>query len=222
MKCFAVSVLICVTIFGACHGNILATDVMSDIYNTCLSKYSVSCVKPKSLAWLSEAVKSDDIRITESLSIVRNSNPGVIVQQARHGNAQVAILEEVENFLATHSVRVNAPSFITDGSVRSFLPDTIETNDLSQAIEMPLSEGQEEGNEISIMSVARLQKKIDNFNRSRIRQKSYDSILAWVKIQNDGISSTCICFDRSENMESTYTRTFIDGPFSCNAYLQIR
>lgn len=151
MKYFVVSVLICVTIIGSCHGNILATDVMSDIYNTCLSKYSVSCVKPKSLAWLSEAVKSDDIRITESLSIVRNGNPSVNVQQPRHGNAQVAILEEVENFLATHSVRVNAPTFMTDGSVRSFLPDTIETNDLSQSIEMSLAEGQEEGNGITIM-----------------------------------------------------------------------
>lgn len=159
MKYFVVSVLVCVSIFGDCHGNILATDVMSDIYNTCLSKYSVSCVKPKSLAWLSEAVKSDDIRITESLSIVRNGNPSVNVQTPRHGNAQVAILEEVENFLATHSVRVNAPSFITDGSVRSFLPDTIETNDLSQTIEMSLSEGQEEGKRnYKIMSITQLQR----------------------------------------------------------------
>lgn len=146
MKCLVVSILICVTMFGVCHGNILATDVMTDIYNTCLSKYSVSCVKPKSLAWLSEAVKSDDIRITENLSIVRNGNPSVSVQQPRHGNAQVAILEEVENFLATHSVRVHAPSFMTDGSVRSFLPDTIETNDVSETIEMPLAEGHDEGN----------------------------------------------------------------------------
>lgn len=142
-----VSVLICVSIVGVCHSNILATDVMTDIYNTCLSKYSMSCVKPKSLAWLSEVVKSDDIRITESLSIVRNGNPSVNVQQPRNGNTQVAILEEVENFLATHSVRVNAPSFFTDGSIRSFLPDAIETNDLVQTIEMPLAEGHEEGNE---------------------------------------------------------------------------
>ncbi|KAG4068665.1 hypothetical protein HA402_002356 [Bradysia odoriphaga] len=146
MKYFVVSILICVTLVGGCRANILATDVMADIYNTCLSKFSVTCVKPKSLAWLSEAVKSDDIRVTENLSIVRNGNPSVNVQQQpRHGNAQIAILEEVENFLATHSVRVNAPSFITDGSVRSFLPDTIETNDLSQTIEMPLSDGQGEG-----------------------------------------------------------------------------
>lgn len=151
MKYFVVSVLICVTIVGGCRANILATDVMTDIYNTCLSKLSVSCVKPKSLAWLSEAVKSDDIRITENLSIVRNGNPSVNVQQQpRHGSAQIAILEEVENFLATHSVRVNAPSFITDGSVRSFLPDTIDTNDLSQTIEMPLSDGQGEGTTVML------------------------------------------------------------------------
>lgn len=145
MKYFIVSVLFCVSTLSVCHGNILATDVMTDIYNSCLSKYSVSCVKPKSLAWLSEAVKSDDIRITESLSIVRNGNPSSNVQQPRHSNAQVAILEEVENFLATHSVRVNAPSFITDGSVRSFLPETIQANEF-QTIDMPLSEAQEEGN----------------------------------------------------------------------------
>lgn len=172
MKYFIVSVFICTAIFNVCHGNILATDVMADIYDTCLSKYSVSCVKPKSLAWLSEAVKSDDIRITENLSIVRNGNPSVNVEQPRQGNVQVAILEEVENFLATHSVRVNAPSFITDGSVRSFLPDTIETNDLAQTIEMPLSERQEEGNgSCKILSVCVIDvDKSENFiHRSWIR-----------------------------------------------------
>lgn len=170
MKYFVVSVLICVTIVGGCRANILATDVMADIYDTCLSKFSVTCVKPKSLAWLSEAVKSDDIRITESLSIVRNGNPSVNVQP-RHGSAQVAILEEVENFLATHSVRVNAPSFITDGSVRSFLPDTIETNDLSQTIEMPLSDGQGEGNaEANLHVVARAKRVFIPIGRGFVKK----------------------------------------------------
>lgn len=158
MKYSVVSVLIYISIIGVCHCNILATDVIADIYDTCLSKYSMSCVKPKSLAWLSQAVKSDDIRVTDILTIVRNENNNFDVQQPRHSNSQIAILEEVENFLATHSVRVNAPSFMTDGSVRSFLPDAIQTNELTQTIEMPLSEGQEEGNEMYVNIIVLLKK----------------------------------------------------------------
>lgn len=51
-----------------------AVDLAQDIYRTCLQDLSVSCVKPKAIQWMSDVSHSEEIKITEDLSIVRKDN----------------------------------------------------------------------------------------------------------------------------------------------------
>lgn len=48
-----------------------AADLLQRIYDTCLQEGDFSCVKPKVLAFLSNSVSQDKIRISRDLSIVR-------------------------------------------------------------------------------------------------------------------------------------------------------
>lgn len=48
-----------------------AVDLVQDIYKTCLKELSISCVKPKSLSWLSKVSNDPVIQITENLMIVK-------------------------------------------------------------------------------------------------------------------------------------------------------
>lgn len=52
-----------------------AVGLIHDIYNECLRKFSVNCVKPKALQWITDVSAKDEIKITEDLVIVRKDNP---------------------------------------------------------------------------------------------------------------------------------------------------
>lgn len=116
-----------------------ASEVATDIFRTCLSKYSVSCVKPKALAWISNAVHQDEIKITEDLTIVRTADEQPIdFNQKRSGNGYVELFDKIDNFLASHSLRVGVPQILRTEEARSFVPESLTADD---ALVVPLSEG---------------------------------------------------------------------------------
>lgn len=121
--------------------DISAADLMTDIYTTCLSGYSTGCVKPKALAWISSAVKSRQIKITEDLSIIKtNDEDPIDFKQQRSGDPRVELFDKIDSFLASHSIRINAPAILKTEQARSFVSYYPDLN-LETSLELPLTEG---------------------------------------------------------------------------------
>lgn len=66
-------------IISSAYAEFSAVNVVQDIYHSCVSSFSVSCVKPKALQWLSSVSNNDKIKITEDLFIVKNKKSGAEV-----------------------------------------------------------------------------------------------------------------------------------------------
>jgi hypothetical protein len=75
------------------HADPSATDLLQDIYHSCLSGLSVSCVKPKALAWMSYVSDKPEIRLTEDLVILKKRD----VEEQRGPGADV--FDKFEDFL---------------------------------------------------------------------------------------------------------------------------
>lgn len=136
----------CILISGCCCASDAikqsATDVVTDIYNTCLSKYSVNCVKPKALAWISEAVKYDEIKINDDLTILKtgggdNDEPIDFTKERNGGDARIELFDKIDSFLATHSLRLNFPQILQTEEARAYLPTAVGFTD---SLEIPLAE----------------------------------------------------------------------------------
>lgn len=52
-----------------------ALDVLQDMYRGCISQFSVSCVRPKALAWISMVADRNVIKVTDDLMIVKKDDP---------------------------------------------------------------------------------------------------------------------------------------------------
>lgn len=134
------AIIVCSTCYAA-DSDVSAADVMTDIYTSCLSQYSTACVKPKALAWISSAVKSRQIKITEDLSIIKTDNEDTIdFSQQRSGDPRVELFDKIDSFLASHSIRINAPQILKTQEARSFVADYPDLN-LEQSLELPLTDG---------------------------------------------------------------------------------
>lgn len=57
---------------SSAYAELSAVDVVQDIYHSCVSQLSISCVKPKALQWLKSVSDKDKIKITGDLLIVKN------------------------------------------------------------------------------------------------------------------------------------------------------
>lgn len=73
MNCFKL-VIVSLAFVAYVSASPSAVDVVHDVYKTCLQDFSVSCVKPKALSWLSHVSNDPIIRITEDLMIVKKDN----------------------------------------------------------------------------------------------------------------------------------------------------
>lgn len=112
-----------------------AAEVAQDIFYSCLSDLSTSCVKPKALSWLSSVVKESEIKITDDLSIIRTAEDEPISAEEQRGGAQ--LFDQIDGFLATHSVRVNPPAILKTAEARAFGSDDLG---LDKSLEVPLAE----------------------------------------------------------------------------------
>lgn len=71
--------LIAAAVLGVACASPSALDLAGEVYRGCLQHFSVSCVKPKALAWFSEVVDKPAIKITEELVIVKKHDPEQVV-----------------------------------------------------------------------------------------------------------------------------------------------
>lgn len=117
-----------------------ATELVTDIYKSCLSQYSTSCVKPKALSWISHAIHQDKIRISDDLSIIRTSEEEAFAE-ARSANPIVNLFDKVDSFLTSHSLRVEVPQLLKNEEARSYLPDSFLQGGLAEGLQVPLVEG---------------------------------------------------------------------------------
>lgn len=66
--------LITVVVLGVAAADPTALDVLHDMYRGCLQQFSVSCVRPKALAWMSMVADRDVIKVTDDLMIVKKKD----------------------------------------------------------------------------------------------------------------------------------------------------
>ncbi|CAG9794906.1 unnamed protein product [Diatraea saccharalis] len=121
-----------------------ATNLVKNIYNECLSQYSVECVKPRALQWISLVANDDEIKITDNLSIVRTATieDDANVDPRSAKNPAVEIVDQVDRFIQSHAVKVKVPEDITNSAASEYVPRSLLT-DLPSELNMPL-DGEEE------------------------------------------------------------------------------
>lgn len=119
-----------------------ATDLAFDMYHSCLKDFSTSCVKPKAMQWFDDVLAQNEIILTDKLSIVRTSNPAVPMKQ-RSSDSQEGIFDNIDEFLATHALRIQAPDYFRSTEARSLIPDFLMDNALTRGALVPLGERSE-------------------------------------------------------------------------------
>ncbi|XP_028043592.1 uncharacterized protein LOC114253048 [Bombyx mandarina] len=121
-----------------------ASKLVKNIYNECLSQYSVECVKPRTLQWISSVANDDEIKITEDLSIVKTGT----VEDDESADPRLAkdpayeMFDKVDKFLQSHTLRVKVPEEITKSAASEYVPRSLLT-DLPSELDMPL-DGEDE------------------------------------------------------------------------------
>lgn len=122
-----------------------ASQLVHNIYNECLSQYSIACVKPRSLEWISRVSNDDEIKITEDLTIVRTAVP----EEEENVDPRYAedpaykMIDKVDRFLETHALRVKVPEEITNTAASEYVPRSLLV-DLPRELNMPLADGGDE------------------------------------------------------------------------------
>jgi hypothetical protein len=118
-----------------------AVELVQDIYTSCVSQLSASCVKPKALAWLSHAVNQDKIEITKSLSIIRTGDDEFVAESRANANPIVNLFDQVDSFLSSHSLKIEKPEILEDEQVTANIPRSLLSGGIADGIEIPLVAG---------------------------------------------------------------------------------
>lgn len=66
---------VAVVAFGCVSASPSAVDLLGDIYNGCIKQFSIGCVKPKAMSWMSKVLEEPVIKVTDDLVLVKKSNP---------------------------------------------------------------------------------------------------------------------------------------------------
>lgn len=143
-KCNMAKVIVLLTLVSFASAKYSATTLVRNIYNECLSQYSVECVKPRALQWISQVVNDDEIKITDHLAIVKT---GLLEGEAEVDprmakDPAYQIFDKVDGFLQTHSVRVKVPEELTNSEASEYVPRSL-LSDLPSDLDMPL-DGEED------------------------------------------------------------------------------
>lgn len=116
-----------------------ATQLALDMYHGCLKDLSVSCVRPKALQWFNSALRQPEVRITERLSIVRTAEK----VESRSMNPEERLFDDIDSYLGSHSLRIQAPEYFRTSEARSLVPDFLMSNPLTQGGLVPLAAANE-------------------------------------------------------------------------------
>ncbi|KAF4532560.1 hypothetical protein B566_EDAN008484 [Ephemera danica] len=118
------------------RSDVTAADVLKRVYTECVQHGSLACIKPKLLAFLSSAVKNDQIAITKDMLIVRrNGAPAPsaayleaemeqlpMAEDERREALRALMMDRVEAFIETHDLKIRVPKEIVSGSLLPFVP----------------------------------------------------------------------------------------------------
>jgi hypothetical protein len=142
-KCEMAKLIVLLSLAAIASGHYSAINLARNIYNECLSQYSVECVKPRALQWISLVGNDDEIKISDNLSIVKTAtleDDGFDPRTAK--DPALEVVDQVERFLQTHSVKVKVPEDITNSAASEYVPRSL-LDDLPSELSMPL-DGEEE------------------------------------------------------------------------------
>jgi hypothetical protein len=126
--------------YQSVYADTSAAELITDIYKSCISQGSTSCLKPKALSWISHAVNQDTIKITEELTIVRTGDDE-FTAEARSANPIVNLFDKVDSFLTSHSLRIGTPQILKTEEARAYVPENYLEGGLAEGLEVPLVEG---------------------------------------------------------------------------------
>lgn len=117
------------SIVALVHADPSAVEVLQDIYNSCLKDFSVSCAKPKALAWMSYVSDKPEIKVTEDLVILKKQ-----VEEER--GAPEDIFDKFEDFLQSHELVAKVPQVLQPGG---FLGGLVPRNLQPESVKVPLA-----------------------------------------------------------------------------------
>ncbi|XP_025836417.1 uncharacterized protein LOC108734494, partial [Agrilus planipennis] len=118
-----------VALLGPVYASPSALEVVQDMFNTCIKDFSVGCVKPKAMSWVSNVINQPVIKITEDLLVVKKSNPS-LEEEERSNPAD--IFDKFEDFLQSHDVVAKVPEILRPtGPLAELLPRSFQPTDLS-------------------------------------------------------------------------------------------
>ncbi|XP_053619884.1 uncharacterized protein Osi18 [Plodia interpunctella] len=136
-------VILCLAAFSSAQ-TYSASNLVKNIYNECLSQYSVECVKPRTLQWISRVANEEEIKITDDLSIIKTAT----VEEDGEVDPRMAkdplykLFDQVDTFVQTHALKVKVPEEITKTAASEYVPRSLLA-DLPSELNMPL-DGEEE------------------------------------------------------------------------------
>lgn len=165
--------------------DISASELITDIYSSCISQFSTSCVKPKALAWISHAVNQDTIKITEDLSIIRTGDDEFDTESRAAGSPVIGLFDKIDSFLSSHSLRVETPEILRSNEARAYIPRSLLSGGIAEGLQLPLVEGNAVEGQFKYLLCYTVTpfsyfffffSLISCVNRSLIREESDDSI----------------------------------------------
>ncbi|XP_058811391.1 uncharacterized protein LOC131676292 [Topomyia yanbarensis] len=121
-----------------------AVDVAVDIYNTCLNDVNLKCVKSKALSWLSKATEQDEIKITDTLTIIRTGVDEEETPEAegeQRANKVAYLLNKIDSFLSTHALKMGVPEVLQSEEARAYIPNSLTKGGLAEELVVPLTDG---------------------------------------------------------------------------------
>lgn len=117
-------------------------DTFNEIYDSCLVHLSVDCVQPKTFEWFSKSIQKREIRITDDLTIIKNTTESEASENVASESGrehQFDLIGQVDEFLATHYLRIRNPKAIIGAHVPAFMAKAVNKL-IPDALHVPLEE----------------------------------------------------------------------------------
>ncbi|KYM94420.1 PREDICTED: uncharacterized protein LOC108781347 [Cyphomyrmex costatus] len=134
------------------HQTETTVDVLQDIYHRCTDSESMLfCVKPKVLAYITNAVKQDRLTITEDLAIVKSRDvpehkaedfPSQYdaADPSKRKLLRTMMLEKLDAYLSSHQLEAKLPEAIVESSI---VPRSL-VDSMPKSLTIPLSDSSNE------------------------------------------------------------------------------
>ncbi|XP_011880688.1 PREDICTED: uncharacterized protein LOC105569108 [Vollenhovia emeryi] len=128
-------------------------DVLQEIYHRCADSESMlSCVKPKVLAYITDAMKQDRLAITEDLAVVKSRDEPEhkmedystsqfdAADPAKRKFLRTLLLEKLDAYLSSHQLEAKLPAAIEGSNI---VPRSL-VDSMPKSLTIPLSDSSNE------------------------------------------------------------------------------